>query len=70
MTTLKERFEKDFHKGFVSEESILSFFRQELLALAEEVEEQATNTRLNDLERASGLEDAATLIRSKANELV
>lgn len=70
---IRERFEKDFHKGFVSEGSILAFFRQELLALAEEVSSEA-NGRGHEgiaVEVARiALARAATLIRSKADELL
>lgn len=68
-TTLKERFEKQFVRRFTHGEDVntssgelLSFFRQELLALADSVEEW--NKR--DI---AHLEDAATLIRAKAHEL-
>lgn len=71
MTTLKERFELKFGHSWkegafakcmfesAKPRDILSFFRAELLTLAEEVHNMENN----------GVEDAATLIRSKANEI-
>jgi hypothetical protein len=83
MTTLKERFEEQFVKdavrlrivgqqtGFVFPDevtgSILAFFRQELLSLADQVERgKDSHTGIYRM----GIEDAAERIRSKADELV
>jgi uncharacterized protein (DUF2164 family) len=82
MTTLKERFEEKFSQGddigyfgFKLEtrfSEVVSFFRQELLALAEEIEATlmpvSDNLGIKAHNRATN--DAAALIRSKADELV
>lgn len=81
METLKERFENKFKyfspddgtdRGAIDAEpsDVLSFFRQELLALAEEVfAEKTDDGTAFKLGRNGGLYDAVKLIRSKADEL-
>lgn len=72
MTTSKERFDTSFGKvlpqmGVEPSQisSLLSFFRQELLALAEEVE-----ILISKRDKIYyGLSDAATIIRNRAREL-
>lgn len=69
MTTLKERFEKEFESpwGNATENAIFSFFRQELLGLAQTIEREAILE--TDYERGNAMVGAAKLIRSKADEL-
>ncbi len=71
MTTLKERFLKDFPEWKNKNAQSLHvqrFFRQELLALVEEILD--AHTSLDAAEASEGLSLAASLIRSKANELL
>lgn len=86
MTTIKERFEKfrasskvnaikygriaDWEKKYKAD---LAFFQQELLALASDLHEMKKSRNFPGMEGGEydvGLEDAATLIRSKADELL
>lgn len=79
MTTLKERFDLEVERGeFYLPTSngradfpaIKKFFRQELLALAEEVEKLKEPGRYSYVAGFNqSLSDVANLIRSKANEL-
>lgn len=88
MTTLKERFGQQFPNniaeviddfGSTTKNDILAFFRQELLALAEEinvmpwkpefVDEQKEALAKRSLLYVMGLVEAVALIRAKANEL-
>lgn len=63
--TLRERFEKDFNfLGKMTKEGVLSFFRQELLALTEEA------TRIHQDPTRNSAPDIITLIRTKADELL
>lgn len=66
MTTLKERIGKRFGAGYY-EDLAIAFYRQELLALAEQMEnmKQPEIVKYNN-----GLAVAAALIRNRANELV
>lgn len=57
MTTLKERFEQKFPNGIRLQGAVFTFFRQELLALADELEKEQETF-------------GASIIRSKADELV
>lgn len=81
MTTFKERFAEKFASYFnaldrqdnttvnvVVSGEIISFFQQELLALAEEVESLTKDPSRTIT--SYGLRDAAILIRSKADELL
>lgn len=81
MTTLKERFEKQFVRRFTHGEDVntssgelLSFFRQELLALAESCQkhgglgEQFSQDEADAYDMARA--EMIALIRSKAEELV
>lgn len=66
MSTLKERFGQEFHNvGWIPSERdrILAFFKAELLALAEEFENDFVKKGI------TGFHQAATIIRNRANEL-
>jgi hypothetical protein len=71
MNTLRERFlsREDF-----THEGVLAFFRQELLALAEEVESIRTEEISSHDFAGQGynmaLKHTAALIRNRANEIV
>lgn len=76
MTTLKERFEKQFPEWRNKNAQalhVLSFFRQEFLALAEECEDMKDKYEpaygKDDQALVFGLAEAASLIRNRANEL-
>lgn len=85
MNTLKERFENwsptlpehlTLEEAKVMDAEILAFFQAELLALAEEVKskKKPPTGLLSDCDpwdagNDAGLDDAAVLIRSKADEL-
>ncbi len=72
MSTLKERFEEQFGApkvAYMMPSEILAFFRQELLALAEEVEHRTTLDEYNTGKHEAILSVAA-LIRAKADELL
>lgn len=66
MTTLKERFEKyDYAvaRCHNHKEYILTFIKQELMLLAEEVEKE-------DLTKRNwGVKEAASIIRTRADEI-
>lgn len=72
MTTLKERFEKDFpewRQKNAQANHVLSFIQAELLLLAEESEAEIVNPDTKDsFERGvnSGLRQSAALIRKRA----
>lgn len=85
MTTLKERFENKLGGRYCNGNcelyhcaNVKKFFRQELLALAEEVEGKKVtkwnrfddNSENNAMTNNDALDEAAALIRSKADELV
>lgn len=73
MNSIKERFEAWYSKSDISanKEQLFSFFRQELLALAETVEKRQLLGNVGHIEFGfnQGIKDAATTIRTQAETL-
>lgn len=72
MNTLQKRLANLFDHEDVSYQELQAFFRQELLALAEEVEKTRPIAAYKDYDFgvSVGITTASALIRSKADELV